>query len=282
MRSVLRYLRHGPLKHFHRIWIPLGKYYQFLVKTFPIVFPPAKQKIGAYGPFCFHPCFAFSAFHQWGDRHNAGFAACIENCRNKHCVLDIGAHIGLVAMPMSRMLAPNGYVYAFEPANANRRYLNYHLKKNRIKNTKVIPLLVGNHNNDGIPFYELNGDTGMNSVMPMEHQDNFKASTKQQITVDHFCKQYQLKPEVIKIDVEGYELEVLQGAKETLTQNKIQIYLSIHPRHMKALGHTPPELMHYIHALGYRITELDGSPIQTFRLSEYLVQPANENNKESV
>jgi len=218
VRSALRYLRHGPLKRYQRFWISLGKCYQHAVKHLPFL-PNAKQKIGPYGPFYFHPCFTFSPFNQWGNDHNAGFIACIESCRNKQCVIDIGAHIGLVAMPMSQVLAPNGKVYAFEPATANRRYLEYHLTKNHITNVEVLPVLVGNDIKDEVTFFELDGDTGMNSVVPMQHQGDFKPSQKKQTTLDSFCEQHHLIPEVIKIDVEGYELAVLVGAQQTLKNN---------------------------------------------------------------
>lgn len=272
MRSALRYLRHGPLKRYQRFWTGLGKGYQHAVKTLPFL-PGAKQKVGPYGPFHFHPCFAFSAFHRWGGNHNAGFMACVDACRNKHCVIDIGAHIGLVTMPMSQMIAENGKVYAFEPATANRRYLEYHLRKNNIRNVEVYPVLVGNQIKDDVPFFELNADTGMNSVVPMHHQGNFKPTRKMQTTLDVFCREHALKPDVIKIDVEGYEIEVLQGAQETLKNNNTVIFLSVHPRHLKDLGHEISELTDLINDIGYRITELDGSPVEEFTLSEYLVSP---------
>ncbi len=267
MRSALRYLRHGPLKRYHFIWTYLGRVYRHFVHALPI-FTSAKQKIGPYGPFRFHPRFAFSAFHQWGKQHNAGFKACVEHCRNQHCILDIGAHIGLVSLPISQVIASKGTVYAFEPAHENRRYLKYHLKRNHINNVTVIPLLVGNINKEKVLFYELASDTGMNSVVPMQHQGDFRQSTKQQITLDYFCQKYQLCPNVIKIDVEGYELAVLQGARQTLLCHQPTLYLSIHPSHLKALGHTISELIDLIHSLNYRITELDGTAIQSFSLSE--------------
>jgi len=273
VRAALRYLRHGPLKRYQHSWLQLGKLYHHFVKLIPIL-PTVKQKVGAYGPFRFHPCFAFSAFDQWGSDHNAGFTDCIEHCRNKSCVIDIGAHIGLVTMPMSQVIATNGIVYAFEPAKANRHYLDYHLKKNRLYNVEVIPFLVGNSNNDHTVFYEMNADTGMNSVIPIQHKGNFKPTTKQQITLDYFCQQRQIKPDLLKIDVEGYELAVLQGAKNTLMKNSILIYLSVHPQHLKKLGHSTDELCQFIHSIGYDISELDGTPVNTFTLSEYLVQPS--------
>lgn len=274
MRSALRHLRHGPLKRFDRVWLGLGKIYRQTLKVFPF-FPSVKQKIGSYGPFRLHSCFAFSAFEQWGKQHNAGFTASVESCRNKACVMDIGAHIGLVTMPMSQMIAPNGIVYAFEPATANRRYLEYHLKKNRLNNVEVVPLLIGNVNQESTPFYEMNADTGMNSVVPVEKKGRFKPSMKQQITLDTFCNERQIQPDVLKIDVEGFELEVLQGAKNTLMKHPTQIFLSVHPRHLKKLGHSTDKLCDFIHSIGYQISELDGTPVNTFSLSEYLVQPTN-------
>ena len=57
--------------------------------------------------------FAFSDFAGWGGESNRVFTACVEACRDKNCVFDVGAYIGLGALPMASVLAPGGRVYAF-------------------------------------------------------------------------------------------------------------------------------------------------------------------------
>ena len=59
-------------------------------------------------------------------------------------VFDIGAHIGLVTMPMASVIDPKGKVYAFEPAFANRQFLQQHVRINNFFEKVVIePFLVG-------------------------------------------------------------------------------------------------------------------------------------------
>lgn len=272
MLTALRQLRHGRLKRFHPIWRILGRLYHYSVKAVPGLFPASKQNIGPYGPFYWHPTFAFSPFSSWGKKHNDGFEACIESCRGKQCVFDIGAHIGLVSLPMSQQIDDSGRVYAFEPATVNRNYLNYHLKRNRIQNVDVVPVLVGAENKNQVDFYELDDDTGMNSVVPIQKTGNFQAVQKNQVTLDTFCEAHQLKPEVIKIDVEGYEIDVLKGAQNILQRYPIELYLSVHPAHLKKLGYELTDLTNLIDFLGYTVTELDGTPVKEFQLKEYRVQ----------
>ena len=50
--------------------------------------------------------------------------------RGKRLFFDIGAHIGLVTMPMASVIDPKGKVYAFEPAFANRQFLQQHVRIN--------------------------------------------------------------------------------------------------------------------------------------------------------
>ncbi len=117
--ATLRRLRHGPLRRFDAIWLPLGRLHRWLVRVLGWS-APVKQSIGRYGPFLLDAQFAFSDFAGWGGGHNEGFAACIEACRGRRCVIDVGAHVGLVALPMASVIAAGGVVVAFEPAAANR------------------------------------------------------------------------------------------------------------------------------------------------------------------
>src|SRR5436305_407734 len=82
-----------------------------------------------------------------------------------------------------------------------------------------------------------------------------------QISLDNFCLSRQLSPQVIKIDVEGAEHQVLQGAVEIMRQCRPHIFLSIHPAHLKLLGSSTDALIDFIEANGYACREMDGSPV---------------------
>jgi FkbM family methyltransferase len=231
------------------------------------------KKIGPYGPFKLNRRFAFSNFDNWGGNHNRGFQACIEAARGKNCVFDIGAHIGLVSLPLSTAVADNGTVFAFEPAAANEAFLLEHIDSNKITNVEVIHDLVGDVEKESAEFFESTGDSGMNTIAVSGSNRGYKSSTKRQITLDQFCADRNLAPELIKIDTEGAEVGILKGALDTLRQHQPVLYLSVHPRHIIELGSTNEELEQLLKDLNYKVTDMDGNEVRPLELTEYVVSP---------
>ena len=270
MRSLTR-LRHGPLKRFPFIWSTLRPVYRALIRVLPGV--TASKKIGPYGPFKLNRRFAFSNFDAWGSNHNRGFQACVEAARGMTCVMDIGAHIGLVSLPLSGSIASNGVVYSFEPATANKAFLEEHLKSNNISNVEVISDLVGDVELEAVEFFESTTDSGMNTIASLGSHRDYQTSTKRQITLDRFCSDRNLSPELIKIDTEGAEVGILKGATNTLRKHRPVMYLSVHPRHIIELGSTVDELEQLLQNLNYKVTDMDGNEVRPLELTEYVVSP---------
>jgi FkbM family methyltransferase len=268
--ASLRGLRHGPLKALGPAWTVMGNAYRAGLRAAGAS-RPVPHKIGPYGPFLLHGEFAFSDFEHWGGGHNRGFERSIEASRGKRCVLDVGAHFGLVAMPMSRAVAPDGHVYAFEPAAANIERLKEHLTFNDIRNVTVVEALVGAEDKSGVAFFEERRASGKNSVTVKRDHESYVATQRPQVTIDSFCRARGLSPDVIKIDVEGAELGVLEGGRETLTRCRPAIFLSVHPAQIALLGRSADELSRLIDDLGYQCRDVEGQPVSAFRLDEYVL-----------
>ena len=270
--SVLRRLRHGPLRGLAPLWLSLGRRYRDFILRLPRdIF--IKHHIGPYGPFALHAYFAFSNFSEWGKDHNNGFVPLIEACRGKHCVLDVGGHIGLVAIPMSNVVSENGQVYCFEPSLINYTFLLKHLAANRVQNVKPIDLIVGSAD-DEVIFFEHERPAGQNSLGAAAGDGlEYLPVHRKQITLDSFCRDNHLCPEVIKIDVEGAETDVIKGARKVLTRFRPKLFLSIHPSKLLELGSSTKELVALLDGLDYVCREIDGSSASVFRLAEYLVVP---------
>ncbi len=220
--------------------------------------------------------FAFSDFANWGKDHNRGFVACIEACKNKTCALDIGAHIGLVTMPMSTAMGPEGKVVAFEPSLANRQALTQHLSFNNLTNVVVIDSLIGDKIEEKVTFYESAGISGMNTCAPVKSSKDYKKSRHYQTTIDEFCKLNGLMPNIIKIDVEGWELSVLEGATQVLRTAKPMIFLSVHPKHIQSLGRSTSELQTLLGEVDYEISDVSGHMVKHFELDEYILAPRDK------
>jgi hypothetical protein len=137
----IRKIRHNHFRRFNIIFFYFGNIFRFAVK---LLGSPGyvSHNIGQYGPYKLDCLFAFSNFRKWGDSHNSGFETTINFSKNKKCVLDIGAHIGLVSLPLSDVIDKQGYIYSFEPSTVNNNYLKKHiiLNKKKILRLKIILL----------------------------------------------------------------------------------------------------------------------------------------------
>lgn len=80
-------------------------------------------------------------------------------------------------------------------------------------------------------------------------------------SVDELCAELDFQPDLVKIDVEGYELAVLGGARATLGRHRPLVFLELHPRRLRELGGSVEEIGQLLAGLGYGFHALNGSPI---------------------
>jgi len=236
-----------------------------------------KIDIGGQGTFRLSPDFVFRGWEAFGDRHNSGFARCIQACKGKRVFLDVGAHIGAYSLPASRILDPGGQVFAFEPSARTYRYLRQHLTYNGIENVHAYQLIVGDQNKDAVRFYEhVDGSSGLGGLTRRAKRSSdlksFVETERSQISLDEFCIQHQLAPDVVKIDVEGAELLVLTGARRTLDQHRPLLFVSVHPSHLKALGQSTEELAGFLRDVGYEMRDTADTPVDSLGSGEYICE----------
>lgn len=135
-------------------------------------------------------------------------------------VIDVGAYIGAFAFAM-RMILPDAQIYCFDPLMENISSINKNLGKwGRIK---TFQSALGNRK--GIVQFNLNDFRASSSILEMDprHRKAFPEtthSTKLEVPIarlDDFLPEMNIKqPVYLKVDVQGFELDVLQGAKNTL------------------------------------------------------------------
>jgi len=137
-------------------------------------------------------------------------------------VFDIGAYVGDTALWFSKAVGPQGRVYAFEPEPNNFEKLKANLERNKV--TNVIPLQLALSENEG----EMQIASGGGSSAITETADGASVEVT---TVDKFVEANKLpRVDFIKMDVEGHELKVLAGARETIKTVKPSLALSAYHR----------------------------------------------------
>ena len=80
-------------------------------------------------------------------------------------------------------------------------------------------------------------------------------------SVDELCAELSFLPDLVKIDVEGYELAVLRGARAILGRHRPLVFLELHPQRLRELGGSVEEVGRLLADLGYDFHALNGSPL---------------------
>jgi len=158
-------------------------------------------------------------------------------------IFDVGAHIGYHALSFARLVGSEGKVYAFEPNPHNIERFQKILTKNKDleQRIKILDFAISDKNDETIFHFNSNIENGQSSGgyvsgahTPSTEKEykimGFKQSTVQTVSIDKFCNSlvtYE-PPLIIKIDVEGAENLVLEGAADTLRKNKTCVLLEIH------------------------------------------------------
>jgi len=179
---------------------------------------------------------------------------------NQHaCFFDVGANHGQFALVVSRWLDPETKrVFAFEPHPDNCRVLQENLRRAASRNVEVVGVALA----DRIGNMTLHGESVTASLQANVAGGQGTEHIVQVETMDAFCTRMGCMPDVIKIDVEGFELDVLRGAVATLNrqQSSIKIICEMHT-FMWSEPDYDLRLIEVVESCGLKVFKLDGTPV---------------------
>ncbi len=148
------------------------------------------------------------------------------------CFYDVGAHIGFYSLMAEHLMRGKGRVVAFEPDPNNAQILRQNLARNMFSAIDVVASAVWSHS--GIVKFQRSGaghpeeSTRRGHVVAsIDDRSNSKVIDAEAITLDLFVQSHPA-PTMIKVDVEGAELEVLKGAQKLLSQAKPVWLFEVH------------------------------------------------------
>ena len=145
--------------------------------------------------------------------------------------LDVGANVGAYVLQLAHWSRPNGRVIAFEPNPAAAQLLEWHARVNRLTDrVAVIRAAVGAES--GTAMMRVAGIDGRGRL-GVENPELAGHTAPVQVpvtTIDAFCGARGLKPRWLLIDIEGYEIAALQGARRTLAADpRPEVVVEFHP-----------------------------------------------------
>ena len=169
--------------------------------------------------------------------------------KERDVVLDIGAYVGMFTLKVANLVGKSGMVIPIEPSPTNLSYLKQNV--NHLGNVKIVEEAILDRIGEG-KLYLSSASPCHSLVYP--HKDFLKVKVN---TLDNLAKQLNL-PHVdfIKIDIEGAELQALEGARGILTKNNIRCAIASY--HTLPNG-TPelPQIINFFQSVGYHYKIID-------------------------
>ena len=151
-------------------------------------------------------------------------------------VFECGTHHGLTAMLLSKWVGMAGKIVSFEINSRNAEIARKNIALNNIENVVIEQKGLGSQPNNLKIFNKSNASVTPENIISLGWLKNFMYGTDEVeiITLDDYAKIHGIMPTFLKIDVEGYESEVLKGATEimkTLPKLEIEIHTEILSRY---------------------------------------------------
>lgn len=135
-------------------------------------------------------------------------------------VLDIGAYVGMFTVKASLIVRESGQVIAIEPSQLNLKYLHQNIAG--LNNVRVVPMAISSYSGRG--KLDISGATPCNYLLP---PSSLKPTNVGVTTIDDLVQLLNLlKVDYIKIDAEGAEIDILNGALETLRGNTVKLAIA--------------------------------------------------------
>lgn len=147
---------------------------------------------------------------------------------------DIGANSGAHTLFLSTFAA---HVYAFEPVASTRALLERNIARNRLHNVTVLPVALGEADSASIIRVPA-GPTldGRASLLPEVAEPDWRSEKVRVVAGDALIAQGLASPDIVKIDVEGFELYVLRGLRCMLERKRPAMLMELSPMSRKRFG----------------------------------------------
>lgn len=165
---------------------------------------------------------------------------------------DIGANVGYFTLVAATALANRGQIVVFEPGNNAFARLTENLSLNPFTNIKIYQLAVSDR--EGEAVLHVSGDIADSSASLFELGGSRSGhEVCRTVALDQFLAAENLRPPtLIKVDAEGAELAVLQGAQDLISQSPPLFLMEMEEKNLAAAGASKAAIQQFLSGYGYR------------------------------
>lgn len=181
--------------------------------------------------------------------------------------VDVGAHVGYYALFAARQVGPTGRVHALEAHPDNHALLEQNIALNAYPNIEAFHVAASDEAGVAELYVSTSGNLGGHALVPSggKSEDSPRVEVRTVRLDDHFAE-HGLRPDVMKLDVEGAEARVVRGMDETLATGRPHtLFFEFSPGPLRAAGDEPLALLETLAQHGYelgRVPKTEGRKVR--------------------
>ena len=208
--------------------------------------------------------------HRLGQNYDAPVAEFLRrSVKPGDLCFDVGANVGVYVLQFAHWSAPNGRVVAFEPNPSALAVLEQHVQMNQLSNRVTIEAAaIGETSGDQV-LYAAEAEGMSRLGAPNSALDGRVTEINVSVvTLDEYCAKNKLDPDWLFIDIEGFEIAALSGARDLIQRRrgKLGIVVEMHPNVWNSANTTRERAENLIAEMGLKAVPLMG---QTDPLGDY-------------
>lgn len=170
--------------------------------------------------------------------------------------LDIGSNIGLQSLRMSKSVGENGKVFAFEPLTHLQEKFSRNIRLNKADNVKLFPYALSNIESEA-DFHINKGNWNQGTFNISNSQEGTEIQHVVIKVADEIPSIKALNSlDLVKIDVEGFEYQVLLGLEKTISKHKPRIIFEYDSNYWQANGQSLNECCGFLSGMGYTLYQI--------------------------
>lgn len=178
--------------------------------------------------------------------------------------IDVGAHIGLTTLVVAGAIRPERGIIAVEPNPPVRDILVENLRRNGFAGVQVTAAALGAEVGSGVLTATRNSQEASLALVADEESTRVEVAVT---TVDRLVEEYGIEADLLKIDVEGWEVDVLEGAQHFLARPNCRLIVEWNPTAQRAANRSPDELLEFLSERFEVVEVLDDQREERYPLS---------------
>ena len=200
--------------------------------------------------------------HQLSEVYDVPVTAFLrERVRPGSLCMDVGANVGVWVLQFAHWSAPDGRVVAFEPNEGARRVLERHIRMNGFQSrARVVPAAVGATPGKATLFAAEADGMSRLGAPNRRLAGRTEERTVEVVTLDDFCAREGLKPDWLFLDIEGFEIAALKGARRLIRERgrAMGVVVEMHPDVWDSADTSREDAERLLDELGLRAVPLGG------------------------